>query len=997
LKYADAKKTHTLMTKLMRDYISRLGPAARDMEAFSVEVDEDANALIVLGSPAVFGFLEENLARVDNPANARSPEGYMMVSLEGVDVRELAQNINRTWASKKKGGGEVEVHAEANRSLNMLIVRGPQDQLDEINKNFIEPLKAKIPPPMKTETITLQYAQPEAVAEPINRIFEDKKRAYQSMGRDAAVSPLEFSVAVTPDVNTGQLIVQATEENLKLIKARVAELDRKDVAVGTATTIKIYPIKYADPNAVVNIINQWARTRSQSAGRQRSVAARDVISAVVEPATQSVVVTASEANHLIIADLIAGLDDETKATGRRKRHVFTLQHASAAEVANQFSQLFRQGARLRRGDPGPTFIPDPKSNIVVANVNDQELKDIEELLKVIDQEPPLEATRTTEVYPLKYADPGALNGVVLNMFRWDRRSQPSPSEQVTSAVEWATQSLVVTASPKNHAIIKKLIEKVDVESTMVKETHVYKVQHADAEELARALQGVYRGRRSTRRGDQPVQITPDPATNTLLITANKLEMDELNHLIESLDVEPDLERGRQIKRIPLEYADPYAVREAIAQLFRGRGRGPNDQVTVVADGGSRSVVVSASAVNLKRIEDLIAQLDTEEGGEREVHVVQLRNADPASVARTLNELFVRSVPRRGNQAPPITISALQGSKAVLVKAGAGDFADIAETIKALDREETMLGEEVRVVTLEYADATEVHKAMQEYLRKPSGRGGRGADLAGDMRLSVLGQSNAIVVSGDKESVERIATLIRQLDQEGEEGSVPQILVLKHADVSQIVPTLEEMFADAPRGRGRRNKQPPVFSSNEAMNAIIVRADRTDLAAIRGIVEQLDTEEAAAGETFRVIPVASGVNVTDLAEKVEESVNNGARAAASRGGGRRGRRGGNVPSITITPDTRTSSLIVSGDASLFDQAEALATKLVEMGPSGKAIRIISLGNAPAEEVERLIATLKGEGSASSRRRPRARRGGSRRRPAARRPATRRPRRPRSRRP
>ena len=117
-----------------------------------------------------------------------------------------------------------------------------------------------------------------------------------------------------------------------------------------------------------------------------------------------------------------------------------------------------------------------------------------------------------------------MNAVILNMFRWDRRSQPSPSEQVTSAVDWGTRSVIVTASPKNHEIIKAFVEKVDVESNVVKELHTYKLKEANAEEVARALQNVYRGRRATGRGDQPVQITPEAATNSLLILANAEEM-----------------------------------------------------------------------------------------------------------------------------------------------------------------------------------------------------------------------------------------------------------------------------------------------------------------------------------------------------------------------------------------------------------------------------------------------------------------------------------------
>ena len=732
LKYADALQVHTQMTKLMNDYVRRLGPAARDMEAFSVEVDAKTNSLIVLGTPTIFGFVEESLAKVDTPANAASPPGFLMVVLKNANAQEVAQSISRLWAQRKEAQtGEIPPLAEANRSLNMLIVRGTQDQLDEIKNEFVDPLEEQAPRALLTEIITLKYADAETVAESIDRIFQAKAEASKKLGQQGAISPLDFTVAVTADPNTGQIIIQAGEDNMALAKARVAELDTEDVAAKSAISMKIYPLDYAEASAVASIINSWAKSSTQGAGRGGTPAAGDQVNATAENATQTVVVTASEANHLIVQELVDGLDDETVAA--------------------------RQG---------------------------------------------------------------------------------------------------------------------------------------------------------------------------------------------------------QLKTFNLKYADPGSVQEAITRLFQ-KGRSPRDQVTAVADYGSSSVVVSASDANLKRVEELLAALDTEESAQREVHVVSLENADAEAVTRALTEIFIHSGPRqKGPEAPPISIAALQASKAVLVKCNADDFAEIETVVAALDREEAVLGEEVRVVPLLYADATEAEAAMRAYLQKPGGRGGRGAELAGDMRLSVLAQSNALMISGGKDEVDRIEARIRELDKAGEIGSVPQIIKLQHADVGQVLPTLQEMFTDSPRGGARRGQTPPVIVASDAGNSLIVQASRTDFAAIESIIRELDTEETAGGTPFRLIPVASGIDVTDLAEKVEESINEGARA---RGGTGRGR---DTPSVTITPDTRTGALIVSGDRSLFDQTEELAQRLVAMGPSGKATKIITITGTPADDIERAISLLKGEKSSTT---------------------------------
>lgn len=815
LKYANARQVHTTMTSLMTKYFQQLGRGG-DREAFSVEVDERANALIVLaGSPAVFDFLEKNLATVDNPAYAVGPVSTLTVAMKNARAEEVAATINRLYGGKKPGSGETPPQAEANRSLNLLIVRGTESQIDEIRKEIIEPLEQHATAALSTETIQLEYADSEAVAEEINRIFEDRRQAHQAIaGRGGAVSPLEFTVVVTPQVSTKQVVVQASAENMKFVKARIAELDTEHVAANLATKVKIYAIKYADPDAVVRIINEWGRSLPKRGGGKRG-GGGDVVNASSEPTTQSVVVTAGAANHLIIQELIDGLD---------------------------------------------------------------------------------------------------------------------------------------------------------AESTNVREVHTYKLAMADAQELSQGLQAVYRGRRSTGRGQQAVQITPERATNSLLIFANQTEMAELVTLIKTLDVEPDPARG-QLVSIHLDYADPASVQDAIRQLFQAGGRDPRDRVAVVPEFGSNSVIVSASLQNMKRIEELIRSLDTEEGSRLDVHVINIENADAGSVAQMLTELFVRTARRtQGGQAPPISISALQGSKAVLVKCNTEDFAEIEAVVTQIDSEESVLGEEVRVVPLLYGDAAEVETSLRAYLQKPGGRGGRGGgELVGDIRVSVLGQSNALVISGDKNAVTRLEALAKRLDDAGEKGSVPQIIKLEYANAGQVALTLEEMFSKETRG-GRRGQTPPVIIPNDE-TTLIVRAGPTDFAAIESLVEELDTKDAIGRKTFRIVQVGVGLNVRDAGEKVEEAINEGARAQG------KGRRGGDVPSIRVTPDTRTQSLIVSGSPELFDQAEEMLRTLEKMGPpGGKAIKIITVVGTPMEEIERLIALLKGEESSKK---GRSSRSGSRR--------------------
>ncbi|MBI4719226.1 MAG: hypothetical protein HY763_15620 [Planctomycetes bacterium] len=649
LQYADARAVYTTMNKLITDYMRRL-PQAQAAEPFSVEVNDKANALVVLGDPAVFAFVEDALKTIDTPANAATPPGVLMTVLKTASAQEVAGNINKLW-SLKTVEGETPPAAEANLALNMVVVRGTQKQLDEIKRSFIDPLESQAGAAAITETITLKHALAEDVAESVMRFFEDKKKAaVTGAGRAAPQPPQDMTVVVTPDANANQIIVQASESNLAFIKERVAQLDRPEVAGGAAMATKVYSVN-ADPNAVVNLIREWTKNQqSQPGGATKRIAQKDQIVAVADAGTQTVVVTASESNHVRIKEVVASLNTEGVAT-------------------------------------------------------------------------------------------------------------------------------------------------------------------------------------------KP-----------------------------------------QVKTIKLVYADAFAIQEAIGKLFKGDSRNPRDTVTAVAETTSNTVAVSASPENMKRVEEMIAALDTKEA---------------------------------------------------------------------------LVGEEVRVVTLLYSDATEIQTAMQDFLRKPGAGGGRGAsaDLVGDTRVSVLPQTNAVVISGVKEKVDRLEQLARSMDAEGQQGAVPQIIQLQHARVGQILPSLQEMFVEQRGGGGGKSKvAPPVIVANETLNALVAKAGPTDLAAIRAIVERLDTPENK-GQTFRIIQIAAGVSVSNLAPMIEESINEGAVKLASGGRDRQ------PPTISVKPDPRTNSLIVGGSPTLFEEAEQMARALEKMGPQGNtATTILKTDNIPVEDIQRLIDQL-----------------------------------------
>ena len=81
--------------------------------------------------------------------------------------------------------------------------------------------------------------------------------------------------------------------------------------------------------------------------------------------------------------------------------------------------------------------------------------------------------------------------------------------------------MLIAADETQHAIIRALIDSMDVISTdELPPLRILQLRAADASNLARALGEVYDRRPSEQRAKMPVSIRADANSNTLLVSAH---------------------------------------------------------------------------------------------------------------------------------------------------------------------------------------------------------------------------------------------------------------------------------------------------------------------------------------------------------------------------------------------------------------------------------------------------------------------------------------------
>jgi type II secretory pathway component GspD/PulD (secretin) len=536
--------------------------------------------------------------------------------------------------------------------------------------------------------------------------------------------------------------------------------------------------------------------------------------------------------------------------------------------------------------------------------------------------------------------------------------------------------MVFFSAPKaRHQEILGTIAKIEEKSKQTSQPRVIELKNATPSQVAEAIEKAYDTRRTGGQGSAPktprFTVTGHDPSRRIFVVADDDMFTQISSLIANLDVPvPGGGIMGEFRIYPLQYANAKAVHGQMTKLVTEyiQRLGPKakdmEAFSVQPDETANALVVLGTPSVFGFIEDNLRKIDTpaSKATQPEVHVVELKNADPDAVTRALTEIFVRNAPKSADGDSPISISAAAASKAILVRANAVDFARIMAAIKELDTEDIATSGEVRVVTVQFGDASEIKTALESYLQKPSVAGGaRSGQLVGDVRLAVMAQTNTIMISGDKDTLDRLEGIARGMDIAGEKGSVPQIIPLKFASASLVLPALKEMFSDTKFGGGRKGYTPPIIVADEAANALIVRAAPQELASIQGIVTQLDTEDKVDKSGPRIVQVAVGVNVEDLAEQVAESINETAKARLGN------TKGAHIPSIIAIPNLRTNTITLAGNSMLYDEAEAMIKALEKMGPAGgKSTVVIGPKNIATEDLQRLIDQLTQKQSSGGRR-------------------------------
>ncbi len=245
---------------------------------------------------------------------------------------------------------------------------------------------------------------------------------------------------------------EARTKNMETIEGRKTNAEEDKLIT------QIIPLKYADPKNIQRLISPIVSKKSAVMAYKES---------------SMIIITDYQSNIKRLLKIIDAID--IKETGREIT-IINLDKADAEELSKTLKQIFpdtrRPGEKITVNNV--RFIPDKRTNTLIAVAGKQDIERIKEIVDYLDKEKP-KADERFHVYYLENSDAESLAKILQDLVSGQKtqsnnknqKSAPIISGNLYIAADKATNTLIIKAGKNDYDIIESLIKKLDINRPMV--------------------------------------------------------------------------------------------------------------------------------------------------------------------------------------------------------------------------------------------------------------------------------------------------------------------------------------------------------------------------------------------------------------------------------------------------------------------------------------------------------------------------------------------------
>ena len=750
-----------------------------------IRADEAQNALIVVSTPANLATVQELVRMLDVEAAspAASVRTYPLARAGATATAQRLTQFFEQQAQSKAIRPEDRVRVLPDERTNSLVV-STSGKSFAVVEELLKQLDREIPADLRElKTLTLANASANRVAPLVQQLMDarlDRLRAVEPRAADLQ------KVTVLSDERSNTLLIAGGADSFDVVKGLVQQLD--SLGEAEIAPLHVLPMKKGNLDRVAAAVNQIMDRRYSDLPQTVAKRARPLV--MTDPRSNCLLIAATEADFKDIQGLVSKIEEQPTdpAVGV---NVVAVQGVRVETIASQLQSIMRERTQslgeASRPSDRVTIGSDLATNCLIVASSPENLEIVKGLVENLKAAGADSVTgREFQIVQLKKSRATDIVQMLDNMYiREENRRRGADS--VRAIADPRVNAVILSGAGADITSLRGLISNLEeAKPNQVVEIKYVHLQYANVLEITGLIDSVLSGNNLAGRGQQQatvvrylkqvvgmpeeatemevnaavrqaISLTPDVRSNTVIVRAPKESMDLIQRMIGDLD--RDDSSAQNVRVLKVKYAEAESIAQILTELFRLNRRGnlyvlkPRDSVLPADDGAGGGAGGGAGAGG---------------GG---------TSPDNAGRSTTIAGLELNMVPDE-KQELAITVDPRTNS---LLVSGTPNYLNAVErVVKELDTEQFGSREE-QVYKLKNAAANDVAATLTKFVDGERAKmieayGTNRQALAGrllDQQVTVVGdqKSNTVLLTGSQRYMERLKSIIRELDVEP-----PQVLI-----------------------------------------------------------------------------------------------------------------------------------------------------------------------------------------------------------------------------
>lgn len=490
--------------------------------------------------------------RIDGPA---AQVAAWRAVVDALDTPPTAGNVTQLVATKPSSQARVRQALEVLQSRSgtpgdiaaqAVAMQQPPDAAQ--NAAASQPAAQTTPPSQPGQQPTLQVAPSDA------QTAIDAARLAEAAG--GLLGPVQVEYVEGLDV----IVLRGAERDVQRVLEIINQIE--ELSTVTVPTIEIHALQHVDSVQMGILLNRlYTDILAQRIG---------TVSITPLGKPNALLLIGREENVQMAIRLAQQLDQPVPPQAQFQ--VFPLKNASADEAKTlidsflrqdeQGNPIVQQGAAATTANQLPTLAPralvvaDIRTNYLIVRAGARDLAEIAALIERIDQPG---ATAQLKVFAVKNGDASALVEMLRTLFSISQDGQAQAPGGLSQggvvrmqfSVDARTNSIIAAGSADDLTVVEAILIRLDEGDVRERVTTVYRLKNAFSQDVSNAINLWLQTRRTAEAEAQvtispfeqierEVIIVPEPASNSLLVSATPRYYKDIQELIERLDERPPM-------------------------------------------------------------------------------------------------------------------------------------------------------------------------------------------------------------------------------------------------------------------------------------------------------------------------------------------------------------------------------------------------------------------------------------------------------------------------